>query len=49
MVVGEKLPKFFQRGKLDWYLPWEDRTLSTGSLDIPPFARSAVVRFATSE
>ena len=49
MVVGEKLPKFFQREKLDWYLPWEDKSLSTGSLDIPPFVRSAVVRFATSE
>ncbi len=48
-VEGEKMPPFFCRRKLDWYLPWADRRLTTDSAEIPAFVRSAVVRFATKE
>ena len=47
-VTGETLPVCFKRDRLEWYLPWEDKSLVTSdALEIPPFVRSAVVRFAT--
>ena len=47
-VCGEKLPNCLRRTAYEWYLPWADRRLTTDSTDVPPFLRSAVVRFRTA-
>lgn len=48
-VVGEKLLRAFRRDRLEWYLPWEDRKTVSDTIEVPPFVRSAVVRFATEK
>ena len=56
-VVGAKLmpwseyPALFFPGvsKFSWYLPWQDKSVESESIDIPEFTHSAVLRFATAE